>query len=894
MARAERVQRYARAIATEHLAERVDRGGPDVPVRIVELLGEDRLARGRAGEAEVHDRVGANVRIRLAIGSDALEEPELAGEAQAGQRADAQVRGASERDALEAPIDLLCLVTRQRGQQATECLDGGRRQLARGLVVGLRIEQRLQVIERAAIAERAEREESAIALDALACLGDEEQRLERLGTLARGEAERRGEHQLAATTAQRGLERRERGRRYVLGAQRERLGSGGAHRRVAIGEQLVEDDLRAAVVDVAERDRHGLAHDDDRRARRVGERGERHRLAVALARAPVGQRARLGGPVAQDHLQRRERVRRFQLERALLASGDVEDQPRQRRDRVGMPEPAQRAEQRVAIRGAVGIVVDPRADRVAGGRRGLRLVGETDERLDRFVDVVLVAEEAGEHVDAEAVALARESDGRAQAEVGVLARERGDQRVGDRGRRFGRGRELADRGEADVTVLALRGEELRLGAARRVQLGQAHLRVRARVAVVGVERRAHERGRAVVSLERERDELVDRGLAEIRGARDRLRERRERADRVQRAQGRHRRLAHEVVRIADRVTEHRQHRVHAHGILARELGEPADSIAPHAMRLVGGALVRRLAHEARVHAEHEALRGRRVDAVCIAGADEQARDRLELGGLRIAAIADEAAEPPALAGHACLRGPRGHGRRCTTRRSREALRFLPERERLRTHREHLRGRVAQTGLIRGDRVGEDHEDLRATRGRRPVLHVGGLLGLARPDDLADHLGVHRLARGAPLEQARGSEPDLWRGRRHRVDEQIGRDARRGERGVARDDHREREVLDLAIAILQALAQAAHAVGSERDEADDRADAQRAMIVALRTGEHRQRAQIAELGKALAAPRAHGKIRVAEQAEQAEQRGECLLVADGGRGRDTAGTHLAHE
>ena len=155
----------------------------------------------------------------------------------------------------------------------------------------------------------------------------------------------------------------------------------------------------------------------------------------------------------------------------------------------------------------------------------------------------------------------------------MLARERGDQRVADRRRLLRRGRELRDRGEPDVAVAAARGDELRLGAARRVQARQAERGVRAGVGVVGIERAAHEHRRAIVAALRELDELVDRGLAEIRGTRDRELQRRERARRVQRAQRGERGLAHEVVRIADRVTEHGQHRVGADRVGTRELEE---------------------------------------------------------------------------------------------------------------------------------------------------------------------------------------------------------------------------------------------------------------------------------------------------------------------------------
>ncbi len=146
----------------------------------------------------------------------------------------------------------------------------------------------------------------------------------------------------------------------------------------------------------------------------------------------------------------------------------------------------------------------------------------------------------------------------------------------------------------------------------------------------------------------------------------------------------------------------------------------------------------------------------------------------------------------------------------------------------------------------------------------------------------------RLARGTPLEQARGRKPDLRVRRRHRIDEQVRRDARFCERRIARDDHRERQILDLAIAILEALAQAADAIGTECDETRDRTDPQWPVVVALGAGQDRQRAEVAELGEALACPRAHRKIIVTEQCH------EDRLAARARCGGHAARTHLAHD
>jgi hypothetical protein len=122
--------------------------------------------------------------LRLLIGRDALERAELARVSHAGDRAEARGARARERDALDAAADLGRLVALQRRHQPAERLDGGRRQRACGFVLGRRIEERQQMIERAAIAERAEREQCALHLRRLTRLRDEEQRLERLGTAA--------------------------------------------------------------------------------------------------------------------------------------------------------------------------------------------------------------------------------------------------------------------------------------------------------------------------------------------------------------------------------------------------------------------------------------------------------------------------------------------------------------------------------------------------------------------------------------------------------------------------------------------------------------------------------------------------------------------------------------
>ena len=133
---------------------------------------------------------------------------------------------------------------------------------------------------------------------------------------------------------------------------------------------------------------------------------------------------------------------------------------------------------------------------------------------------------------------------------------------------------------------AARGEQLRLGAAGRIQPRQAQRGVRANLGVIGVERAAHERGRARIVAGRSRSATSSSiaALPRSGAAAIAMRERRERAGRIQRAQRGHRGLAHEVVRIADRVREHRQHGLGADRLVARELDEPADRVAAHALR----------------------------------------------------------------------------------------------------------------------------------------------------------------------------------------------------------------------------------------------------------------------------------------------------------------------
>src|SRR5687767_7001320 len=107
------------------------------------------------------------------------------------------------------------------------------------------------MIERTAIAERSEREESALHFGRLACFGNQQQRLKRFGPAARGETERGGQDELASTTTQRGLEHDERRALHELGAKRERLRGGDTHERIAIRDQACEEVLDGAIIDIA-------------------------------------------------------------------------------------------------------------------------------------------------------------------------------------------------------------------------------------------------------------------------------------------------------------------------------------------------------------------------------------------------------------------------------------------------------------------------------------------------------------------------------------------------------------------------------------------------------------------------------------------------------------------
>jgi hypothetical protein len=96
---------------------------------------------------------------RFAIRGDGLEDAELARVAQPGQRAHPDRVCAGRGQPLDPGAQLGRLVAAQRGEQTTERLDRSRGQRAGALVVGRWLEQWQQVIERAAIAERAEREQ---------------------------------------------------------------------------------------------------------------------------------------------------------------------------------------------------------------------------------------------------------------------------------------------------------------------------------------------------------------------------------------------------------------------------------------------------------------------------------------------------------------------------------------------------------------------------------------------------------------------------------------------------------------------------------------------------------------------------------------------------------------
>ncbi len=331
----------------------------------------------------------------------------------------------------------------------------------------------------------------------------------------------------------------------------------------------------------------------------------------------------------------------------------------------------------------------------------------------------------------------------------MLARERRDQRIGDRRRRRDRGRELRDRREPDVAVAAPRREQLRLHAVRREQAREPRRGVPADLRVVRVERGGDQRGRARVALAREHDQLVDRGLAQIGRPGDRLGQRGERAGRVQRAQRRHRALPHEVMRIADGVPEHRQHRVGADRVLARELEQPADRFLAHAVGLVGLGRARRLPHQPGVHAEHQALRRRRVDIDRLADAHEQPREIVERGRVGIAVIGDQPAEPAGGPRDDRLARPAGVGHE-VLRRPRDQRGLAPERERLRAQREHLGRGVAPDRVVAGDRVGEHLEQGRAAWRRRPVAGVRVLRGRTGADQLADDVSrpAPRRGRGA--------------------------------------------------------------------------------------------------------------------------------------------------
>ena len=409
-------------------------------------------------------------------------------------------------------------------------------------------------------------------------------------------------------------------------------------------------------------------------------------------------------------------------------------------------------------------------------------------------------------------------------------------------------------GQAQVVVTAVQRQQPRFQAAGGIESGQLFQGVAACFRVGGVDRATGQIGGAGIAGRGQSQQTVEGIAAKIGGIHVQGQgQRLQRLARMQFGQRVQRRLPHQMMRIAQSLAQHRQHGFPADGGLRGQRREAGDAVAPHPLVIIRSLGDGRLPDQAGVSPERESPQFGRAGSVLLVGgsapaAGEAQNGQQALGGgtARLLWLAlKQTAYPAGFALQPRFGFGRGLRRRLIGGDFGQTLRLAPEGFRLRAQAENLGGGVSPGRGVAGQGVDHGVQQARPLRRLRPVAHVAGFLGLAWPDQFQTPLPQVFIVQPC-FQHASGGKADFRLSGAQGAEQQIRLQLGPRQGDIAGHDHREGQFLEIALGILQALQQALHAIAAERDEAVERAAPDRQMLVALGSGQHRNRPYISQL------------------------------------------------
>ena len=426
---AQRQQADAGALRGEQAGERIQGRPAQAEIGVFQHLRERRLGGRVPQQSELLHRLASCSHLVVAVARHALQHGPTAvvpGLAQPDQRLLAHRRTALQRQPLHRlPHPLLLLGLFQVGQHTAQ--GHGRRRGEVAILLGdlgPRIHQRLQLLQRAPISEKAQGHAGPLALRVLSGLEHQHQRLERLRSATQRHPGRGGQHQLAPAAAQRIHQRIDRGALDIFGAEGLRLAGLHPHGLLPIPHQARQELLGPAMVQVAQHLHRLLPQLHVLRRHGLAQIAQGQRFVVALAPRSVGVDPGAGPTIDGDGDQRAQRLL---AHRRIVVREQSEEHALRRR----VTDPRQRIDQRRPRRRLVRVVLQAPRDHLGRGRRRVTVAGQRHQRLQRRGQhrTLLRAQQRRQHVHGAGVAPASQGRRRLQPQVLVVALHRPTQRL---------------------------------------------------------------------------------------------------------------------------------------------------------------------------------------------------------------------------------------------------------------------------------------------------------------------------------------------------------------------------------------------------------------------------------------------------------------------------------